>query len=268
MKDRPIADLLLLLTKSLPAERAFDWRSDPVKREALRRFPGTKVRALATIIERRPGFRDEEARRRFGVYIRSWAREWLAGGWWQPRAPYRRGARDRLVAVAQAANGLARVLNELDPRELQEVSRHVAWLVRDYERAHEPASRASLPLETREALRALTTFDQNEKRAARVRMSLRSLPPATAIAAQRAGELATVPTRFPDRQGLAFRDLALLWEQVTGRKPTLTYRSLYSSRAGSFPEFARMAMHAMWPDAGNLDGLIRKACTQSARKKP
>jgi hypothetical protein len=95
--------------------------------------------------------------------------------------------------------------------------------------------------------------------------ALAELPSRLATGARRAAADAVVPTRFPDRPGLAFRDLAVLWREATGRKPTFTYDPVEGSIGGAFPEFARSVMRALWPKAGDLDGLIRKACTDSKR---
>ena len=265
MTSHPEGEPWRRLCQSLPPQRPMDWRRDPAKRQALKAFPGRKIRELAAIVEHGPGFRDDEAKRSFPGWLREWARGWIAGGWWVPQPKYKAGAKQRLARAGRAADALARALKDLRPEELRAISGATARVMRDLDRVDDPPYLARLAPAVRPFLRRLEAFSRNEKRADWLRQVLAELPSRLATGARRAADDAVVPTRFPDRSGLAFRDLVVLWRQATGRKPTYTYDPAEDLIGGAFPGFARPAVHALWPKAGDLNGLIRKACTDLKR---
>jgi hypothetical protein len=59
----------------------------------------------------------------------------------------------------------------------------------------------------------------------------------------------------------AIHDLAQLWLEMTGKRPTRRNDD-QGKRAGPFRDFARAAMARVWPGVQSLDGLIDEACSQ------
>lgn len=233
---------------------------------ALRAFPRAKIIELAAIIERGSSFVDDGARREFGYEIRTWAQAALRGRGPMRPPRFRKGARSRMEKLGRAAEKLTAAIEELEPVEFQELCRYAASAARDRKTSEEAARWASLPPRWLRLVQAMTRFDRNERRAARMGAAIRELPRLFAVAADQAAREATVPKRFPSQVGLAVRDLAVLWKHVTDQAPKAHYNSLDGSRGGAFAEFVRAAVPALWPNRGNLDGMIRDACTYSIQK--
>jgi hypothetical protein len=60
----------------------------------------------------------------------------------------------------------------------------------------------------------------------------------------------------------AVHDLARLWAEFTGARPTVTWREDFGEYRGAFYDFVHDAVLAFWPSAGSLDRVIREVCTR------
>ncbi len=102
------------------------WRRTPAGRDALRAFPGRKVRELAAIVGAGPGFEDTGAGREFPRSVRMWACKWLASAD-KPAKPTPVEVRDALARVEQAAETLHRALDALPAEAMELLAHRLTW---------------------------------------------------------------------------------------------------------------------------------------------
>jgi hypothetical protein len=203
-------------------------------------FDEDELRRLARIVEgSKPGFKDEEARRRFPDEMRLWAFRWLHQLEGNPRRQSRTVDKSRVT-----------------PRSWERIKNQAAKLEREIK---------NLPRATVDEL-VVQLSDQGRSAADQVRLWPDGRNPVANLARTLARLAAAKPT-FAGRGGKekpctpAVHDLGRLWAEFTGARPTVTWREDLGEYRGAFYDFVHDAVLAFWPSAGSLDGVIREVCT-------
>ena len=245
--------------------RPWTWRAAPDGRDALRAFPGRKIRELAAIIEAGPGFSGMDERHAFPYFIRLWARGWFSVESEPPKArPLEQ--REALAAVQKAAEALHQAVGALPKEAMDLLTHRLTWRpglpTELIFTEMNPASKLEdYPPELREDILRIEKTMQAE---AVRRLTAKALPSELArlaAAAGRARVAIKVPGGRPQRSYREpIEDLAGIWMSATGERPTITYDPYRRRRSGAFRDFVYAASKPVFPAMGSVDKLIEEAC--------
>jgi hypothetical protein len=262
-------------------------------KQTITTFDDQKIEELAAEIERRPGFKDAEARKRFPTELRRWASFWLhqAGSSARPLPKKKRGTtaslsdptprevQDTLRQLESKARTFAeqvrRHASELD-RALyplpQAVRDALGWHMPPDPAADRPPSWASLPEDLQRRAQGKESFNRLCADLSSIKPWLRRSVDAAEQCADVARKAAMAQAKVrtgprPAKLGKAIHDLGRIWFELTGVPPRLGSSAYSPGARGPFGNFVHAVVPLLWPGAGSMAGYIRDVC-RSYREHP